>query len=528
MSVTYDRMPYQSRAVQLSHPEGLAVQARLAGYPAVDPRRARILEIGCAEGGNLVPIAYPLQDAELVGIDQSAVHIERAQIARDKLGLDNLRFVHADVRELPDDLGTFDYILCHGVLSWVDEDAEVAIFQAFRDHLTDHGLAYVSYNCEPGWAMRGQLRKVLMARTQGFDDPAEQLRHVRGLLQLMANTPFTEMPYGAYMAEEAADALGHRDEYLVHEYLSPANRAFRYGQIVGRASENGLRFLAELCPVGHRGIEDRVHEVVAGITEDPVEREELADVLFGRGFRASLFTREAVRPGDADEAAAALCREAWFVGLLNPKSKRPSLEPGDAEPFEAPEGIEISVSHPILKAALMEITRAYPRGVTLAELEARVTALLTLRRVHPVGWLPSDEERESLRGDLLRLVHLRHLSLRLIQPDVAVAAGATPRASTLTRFEARNGAYVTDSFHYSIYLDDAARYLIALLDGTLDRDTLAAKLLETLQEHEVEVRDEAGASLEGEGALRAMRLFVDRNLDSFALNGLLEARTPEG
>ena len=35
------------------------------------------------------------------------------------LGLSNLTLVHADMRALPAALGEFDYVIAHGVYSWV-------------------------------------------------------------------------------------------------------------------------------------------------------------------------------------------------------------------------------------------------------------------------------------------------------------------------------------------------------------------------------------------------------------------------
>jgi len=183
----YDEVPYGGQTVPLAHPERLALAAMKRGLSPAPPDRCRILELGCAEGGNVIPLAFHLDRCELVGVDGSAVQIDKATEARDRLGLDNLELVHADFMELPDDLGTFDYILCHGVFSWVAEDVRAKILDLCASHLSEHGVAYISYNCAPGWAIRAQMRRALMERVKGVSDPEQRIRRVREVLSWMAD-----------------------------------------------------------------------------------------------------------------------------------------------------------------------------------------------------------------------------------------------------------------------------------------------------------------------------------------------------
>jgi tRNA G46 methylase TrmB len=48
-----------------------------------------VLELGCASGGNLIPMAYGLPESEFVGIDYAARQIAEGQAAVAALGLDN-------------------------------------------------------------------------------------------------------------------------------------------------------------------------------------------------------------------------------------------------------------------------------------------------------------------------------------------------------------------------------------------------------------------------------------------------------
>ena len=405
MTISFEDVPYEGTSIPTSHPERLAIDAWLRGFRAPDPARARILELGCAEGANIVPMAYHFEDAEVVGVDFSPRHIEVAEQAKHELGLDNLRVVCASIGDLSNVIeGKFDYILCHGVLSWVPEEIRDAIFAALRDYLAPNGIGYVSYNVVPGWKMRGLVREVLMARTRKIEDPEEKLSVARSTLKLLATTMPHEMPYSRYMAEEARSTLEHRDPYIAHEYLTEHNRAFLYGDIVRLAGRFGLRFFSEQSPAGHPAIEARILETVSAITDDPIEREELADVLHGRAFRASTFVHDDLELDDTDACRRELLERAGFVTELHPLGKRPSLAEGDTEEFEDAAGIRVAMKHPVLKAALLVLADAYPRAMLFDTLEAQAVAMLQLRRVFKIDRVLSADERESLREDLLRLV----------------------------------------------------------------------------------------------------------------------------
>src|SRR5947207_11190578 len=71
VAASYDAIPYEGRAQPSTHPDTLATVALLYGLTAPPVERCRVLELGCADGGNLVPMAVTLPDAEFVGLDLS-------------------------------------------------------------------------------------------------------------------------------------------------------------------------------------------------------------------------------------------------------------------------------------------------------------------------------------------------------------------------------------------------------------------------------------------------------------------------
>ncbi len=149
---SYDELPYDSLPLPETQPDFLAAMAKLHGFDAPDPRRARILELGCAQGGNLIPLAWRWPESDCVGVELSRVQAEAGAAFVKRLGLPNVRIVHGDLAALPDDLGAFDYIIAHGVFSWVPPAVQQALLEACRRHLSPQGVAYVSFNVAAGWA----------------------------------------------------------------------------------------------------------------------------------------------------------------------------------------------------------------------------------------------------------------------------------------------------------------------------------------------------------------------------------------
>src|SRR6202167_3563336 len=105
-----------------THPDRLAAMAILHGLSPVPVDHCRVLEIGCNEGANLIPMAYAIPSSEFVGIDLARLPVERGQRRIRELGLTNVRIFEGDLLEVGAELGQFDYIIAHGVYAWVPDN----------------------------------------------------------------------------------------------------------------------------------------------------------------------------------------------------------------------------------------------------------------------------------------------------------------------------------------------------------------------------------------------------------------------
>src|SRR5262249_40891875 len=160
-SNSYDAVPYNSYPFPRTHPGHLAAVASLFGMKPAPIGRCRVLELGCAGGVNLIPMALTLPASRFIGVDLSARQIADGQKLAAELALDNLHLRHLNILDVDQSLGQFDYIVCHGVYSWAPGPVRDKILEVCARNLAPQGVAFVSYNTYPGWHMNGMIRDML-------------------------------------------------------------------------------------------------------------------------------------------------------------------------------------------------------------------------------------------------------------------------------------------------------------------------------------------------------------------------------
>jgi len=179
----YAEVPYDSLPIPDTHPERLEALGYLFGLSAADPGACRVLELGCASGGNLIPLAFYFPRSRFLGVDLYANQIADGQALIDAVGLDNVTLRQGDILDLdPVALGQFDYVIVHGVYSWVPDAVRERILTLCAAVLAPEGIGYVSYNTLPGWRMRGMLRDVLGYATRQASSVEQRLAALRGCL----------------------------------------------------------------------------------------------------------------------------------------------------------------------------------------------------------------------------------------------------------------------------------------------------------------------------------------------------------
>ncbi|CAK0748414.1 Methyltransferase-like protein [Gammaproteobacteria bacterium] len=474
---SYDAIPYDSTPLTDTHPACLAALGQWFGMTPASPTCARVLELGCASGGNLIPMAWYLPGSTFVGVDRAAAPLAAGQALQARLGLSNLELRREDIITLdPKTLGEFDYIIVHGVWSWVPFAVQEQILRLCGSCLAPQGIAYVSYNTLPGWHPRGMVRDLLLYGTRAIHEPEVRLAAARGLLEQLA-TAWTgdENVLARYLTQEIAELRHAHPGYLFHEYLEESNTPILFADFIRRAACHGLSYLAEseLYTMFPSTLSEGAAALVE-LLENLVDQEQYMDFLRYRYFRRTLLCRTEVpltRNLDLNRL-----REFSISAHLLPLHGV-DLTQVIMEDFTTPDGIHFGVSHPLTKAALAHLAEIYPDAITYPDLEKNA--------VHRVAFNGANQwNLEQLNGELFSLY--AHRAVRLTSTPETFYHGlpVRPRSHALAQAQAAARLeHLATVRHTTLEIDPLAGQLIQLMDGNRTLEELTEALIIHLARH---------------------------------------------
>jgi methyltransferase-like protein/predicted O-methyltransferase YrrM len=465
---SYDAVPYSVSAFAQTHPDHLATVATLFGMRPAPANGCRVLELGCALGGNLIPMALASPESRYVGIDLSPRQIAEGRKMVGELGLRNIELKAMSILDIDDALGPFDYILTHGVYSWVPPTVQEKILEISRRNLSPQGVAYVSYNALPGWHARGAVREMLWYHTASLSDPADRVKAARGLLAFLT----TAMPehlagYGALVRQELEVLTKTPDSYLLHEHLEEYNEPLYFHQFADRAARAGLQYLGEAqistMFAGRFGPE--TERVLRQISVDLLHMEQYMDFLRNRMFRQTLLCHADVKLDHAlrPESVMRLRAASRAKPVANGYDVR-SSEP--AQFRAAPDGPTLTTREPLMKAAMLCLAGAWPLAVRFDELLAAAR--------EQSGTIDEDGAQQAtlLAARLLNCFSTGLVEFSIAPPPYIVHPGDRPVASPYARLRAAHSPRVVNMRLESTDLADRPREILRLLDGHHDRAEL--------------------------------------------------------
>jgi SAM-dependent methyltransferase len=468
----YDSVPYPGTPIPGTAPLSLALCSLYHGGPAPPIRGYRVGELGCGDGANLVPLAFYAPDSTFIGFDSSYRQIRSARAAGERVGATNIEFIVGDIRDLAvvDSVQPgFDYIIVHGVYSWVSQDVRTAILTFCRRTLSPSGLAFISYNAQPGWAVRRLVREVLLrtAEVQAAPVTEQAARAIETAGNLLNYLQGTECASATVLAEELQRVRQAKPFYVLHEYLAEFNNGFWLRDFVDEAARRGLRYVgdAQFCrPQGQ--VPATLRASLAGSGLNPIDEQETADIVGHRYFRESVLCRDDATPSASSKPS--LIEKVVIASSLAARSDPFALHEGTVEVFIGAHGVEVTVDTSITKAALIGLARQWPGGERLQDLLHSASSLLLQN-----GFAVAADARTTLVAELTTLFEAGQIEWRLTDPAEAFALPEQPRLHPLARHQTSVGHPVTTAFHTPIELEPESRALIAALDGAHTRSELA-------------------------------------------------------
>jgi len=262
---SYDEAPYKSKTFYYTQPGRQQMVLKLLGFKTPDLENARVLEIGCSFGGNIIPFALENPKADIVGIDLSGVQIDEGNRIIEYLGLENIRLIHQNVLDFDDKLGKFDYIICHGVFSWVNEEVQRRDVMLFRDEM-------------------------LKNRGEQINE-SNAVKYGRGAIEFLSQFSILNEKIKTGIA-----GITEKDDYyILHEYFEENNRPMYLYNFNKMLLEHGLIHvvdsdLMKTFPNISNEIEEKL---TAECGNDNIAKEQYYDFLLDRQFRISIVTHEA-------------------------------------------------------------------------------------------------------------------------------------------------------------------------------------------------------------------------------------------
>jgi len=524
----YDDFPYPHLTHSHTHPERMETLAAMLGMSPAPVDNCRVLELGCASGFNLFPFAYCYPNSDFIGVDYSEVQIDYGIERVKELGLTNVELLCQDVMDIQVDLGLFDYIIIHGIYSWVPPAVRDQLIVLSKRHLAPKGVAYISYNTYPGWAMMGMLRGMMLYRVRDIETPMEKANEARKLVEFLHDSIGPkESAYGAYLGQYLElirkKRVGTKVEdvtLLLHDELEEFNEPVYFHEFVEHANSHGLQYLVEaefssVIPSRHP---TEVGDYIRQISRDTIEMEQYLDFLNFRTFRRTLLCHDAI------EVNRIFTPEVVFdfhlVSEAKPVTDRSDDLPENLVQFRGKDGANFTTDHSLTIEAFNYLGKIFPRAVSFKEVIKDCLKEVFLNPEESVA-----DHAAMVAGNFLRAYSYSESLVEFhIRPyNVTQNVSDKPEASMIARWQLDYMVKVTNMRHERVTLDSLSRYLLRLLNGKRDKDELLELLSRDIEAGSLKLEIKETNKSGSEDISKLVKIEIDNRLEFFARASLLIA-----
>jgi len=453
----YNTVPYSTLPQQQTHPARIGAIAALMGMQPTRVTQCRTLEIGCGNGANLIPMAVALPQSEFVGVDLAEDAIAAAHQAAAPLGLTNIRFVAGDLRDIDETYGEFDYIIAHGVYSWVPDAIRDALLAACRSRLSASGVAFISYNAYPGAHVLQMFRGMMLYHSRHEEEPANRIERSRWLMKYLLESNVLSLGWAGLLQEVGQTILERNSGGIYHDDLSDINVPCYFRDFIGHARRHGLQFVGESEASVNYDHKNLLAAAMQQVQEaDRLEREQYMDFLRLRRFRQTLLCRE--------EVAVATEPDSRYFDELQFSADVRVLEDGRLEGRTG----SCTIVNDSVRGIAEALSGMHPRPLGFDELT------------------PLAADSDALREILLGMLQAGFADVHIFDYPCERTVSAKPRALRLARYQATQSECVTNACHIPVKLDEVGRCILYLLDGSRTVTEVARALAVTPQHPPVE------------------------------------------
>lgn len=295
----YSELGYKSMPFPYTTPATLEAYAALVGVSAPNPKTARVLELGATYGGNIISQALFNPVATFIGIELSQEQVEKGNEVIANAGLTNVSLIQSDIASIGSEIGTFDYIIAHGVYSWVDDGVKDALLRLIDEHLAEDGIAYISYNTYPGWHTMDEVRQLMMFsnRDKTQFNHKEKVLHGKTIGSIVGSQilKYDNLKERNSKFLGALRSVMQKDEYYVgHDHLEPNNDPVYFYQFNDHLEAHNLAYLcdADLTLSMVRSFDADIADTLDKLAlNDHVAQEQYLDFMLDTTFRKSIICK---------------------------------------------------------------------------------------------------------------------------------------------------------------------------------------------------------------------------------------------
>lgn len=472
----YDRVQYPSNVLGHLSPSRLRAAALLHGRRAPDPAHASVLEIGCGDGINLIAFAAATPGARAVGFDFSAPAIARGRALVAAAQLRNVDLHFGDALSYPHEGEKFDYIICHGVLTWVPPPVRDAVIGLIGARLAPGGLAYISFDCLPGAWAKSAIVSFLREQVGSISDPAEAMIKGAELIGMLARAQRKTSRLQVQLDLLIKDMPKFEPGYFFHDWLAEHYAPVDLRDFIAAAASRNLMLAGSVA--GYDLVVDDLdpdaRSLIDRLGDNWGERLAAFEMLHGGHiFHRDLLVRADAPPPAAPDGITGV--SFAFTG----SREEVAAEDGKAITYTAGEDIMVTTATPSTIAVLDCLWAAESAEVGYADI-LRETGV----------------DEAKLRQILLFLNALSMVEANATPQPFVVHPGERPRAGHMVRVMLELGDRAASLRCSGIEADQPeTRYCLVLCDGTRTREEIAATMTAAFgKEITVEMVDAAIAS----------------------------------
>lgn len=483
-AIIFDSKPNPERT-----PDRLRTIAALKGVSTASIQQCSVLDIGCGTGMDLIAHALSAPQSSFVGIDTSEEHLAVGKDLIAAMGLRNVQLHKQDILTFEIESQSYDYIVCHGVYSWVPKQVQKKILSLCSQGLQQHGVAYISFNTQPGWATRGALRKYLAL----FDDqtlPAfERVEAARERMKAMlARLEDSQTAYTQQLFAEVRACGQQSAAFVYHELLSPVCDSFFLDEFCQVAAEHNLQYLGDGRPsrmrIQNDELEDQHFRKALQLSlQDAVVQEQVWDILLPNSIRGCLLVHSDLSLDSTPNLS--VFENSFFTSTLVPLATSPRIIDRSIEIFTDPREYTFEIAEPTFKAILFCLSEQWPQVISFADLHKAVLAHVP------------ECSKDTITTFLSEYFFANLLDVFQSPPSITRDISELPQVFPLARQQAAMGYdWVSNTRFEFISISELDSKILPLLDGAHTQQTILQKLGDGIAagDFEVAIKEEAKES----------------------------------